>query len=86
AEYRQALAAYRAGAVAEGTAGNLAQHWSSNAFAGFYLPQLERIDPGCLDAAAAILATRAKDVRLILETPGYLRTERFGGDFEVDGT
>lgn len=49
-------------------------------------PNLAKVlnaDPEAAKKAAEILARRPADVRAVLESPGYLLPERFGGYFEV---
>ena len=70
------------------TAGELSQdtrfwveRWTKT---GQIKPALERVlrhKPQAMQKAITILATRPQDVRRVLEYPGYLRPERFGGYF-----
>ncbi|MFO0947084.1 MAG: glycosyltransferase family 39 protein [Planctomycetota bacterium] len=47
------------------------------------LAKVMKSEPEALSTALKILANRPADVRKVLESPGYLKPERFGGYFEV---
>ncbi|MGL5097869.1 MAG: hypothetical protein ACRDD1_19945, partial [Planctomycetia bacterium] len=59
--------------------------WTKNPALKSGLERLRRRDPDALTAAAAVVARRPKDVLAVLQSPGYQRPEKFGGEFRVEG-
>lgn len=60
----------------------LVERWRRVDPSGGRLGRVLRADPAALERAIRILTTRGADVRAVLEYPGYLRPERFGGYLE----